>query len=98
MKFVILGDNWVGKSALAHCYWLQKWPRRRRGEDHRILDFDEYIPTAADQVSRPMHDTGVHLSLLDTLRFKDNAATLSLTYPTADAFILAYAIDKYVDV
>ena len=94
MKFVILGDRQVGKSALAHCYWLQKWPRG----DPDILNFDDYIPTAAEQVSRQMRDTDVHLSLLDTLQFKDNAATLSLTYPTADAFILAYAVDKYVDV
>ena len=65
-------------------------------------DFDIYIPVVGlvEELSREMPDTGRRLYLQDTLRSggKFDERYISLTYPTADAFTIAYAVDKYVGV
>ena len=101
VKIVILGAKYVGKSAMAFCYWLRRWPK---GRDDDPWNFEAYIPRVGseEQLSREMPDTGRRLYLQDTpgtgRGFEENERYISLTYPGADAFIIAYAVDKYVGV
>ena len=96
-RIVILGDDRVGKSAMAFCYWLGKWQRE---EDGDLMDFDSYIPRVGTkaQLSRAMPDTGRRLELVDTSGGEQLGSLISLTYPKADAFIIAYAVDRFVGV
>jgi len=140
-KIVIIGADKVGKTAMAFCYWLRKWPRET---NHATRDFDHYIPKVGveAELSREMPETGEQLFLVDTtsvrrpkIKTSEVPATnagaaavaqtsteskstesataestvaknttpkeldkhIALTYPTADAFIIAYAVDRYID-
>lgn len=141
-KIVILGADKVGKSAMAFCYWLGKWPREKNDS---TMDFDYYIPKVGveEELCREMPETGEQLFLVDTTSVskpiiktievpatnagaeaavaqtstesnstepataestvakntapKELDKHISLTYPTADAFIIAYAVNRYID-
>lgn len=101
-KIVLLGDHHVGKSAMAFCYWLGKWPQAEDDDPMNLdtMNFDRYIPKVGseEQLSREMPDTHRQLWLVDTSGGEEQHRLTSLHYPQADAFIIAYAVDRCVGV
>ena len=96
-NIVLLGDELVGKSSMAFCYWLGKWPRGKEDENY---NFDHYIPKLVneEQMSREMPETHAQLCIIDTSGGADTGRAIPLQYPKAHAFIIAYAIDRCVGV
>ena len=92
---VILGDDSVGKTVMGFCYWRGKW---QRNEDGDPMDFASYIPRVGkpNEFAGTMPD-GRHLELLDTSKKEEYGSFISVTYPKADAFIIAYDVSKCVE-
>lgn len=82
-KVVVVGDTTCGKTCLLTVFARDKLPR-------------EYVPTIFDTFTRDLTigGRGMKLTLWDTAGQQDYDRLRPLCYPSTDAFILCFAVDR----